>query len=179
MTERRLKVGNKQKKEKTSQIKDNLSLKMVILKATKRVEIMDAKVKAKVKRLESLEKDGERKRTEQRTYGITYYIIDWGSQKCYPSLPSFLFSQIFLFRFSNLPFCSFNHLVSQFKHGLEYQVMGVINDNVGETNQRFKNFSSFRTVRLSHTLSFILVNYLLDFCYWMVQSLRKLEEVIS
>jgi len=57
-------VGNKQKKEKTSQIKDNLSLKMVILKATKRVEIMDAKVKAKVKRLESLEKDGERKRTE-------------------------------------------------------------------------------------------------------------------
>ena len=55
MTERRLKVGNKQKAEKTSQIKEILSLKMVILKAIKRVTIMDAQVKEKIKQLESLE----------------------------------------------------------------------------------------------------------------------------
>ena len=48
-------MGNKQKAEKTSQIKEILSLKMVILKAIKRVTIMDAQVKEKIKQLESLE----------------------------------------------------------------------------------------------------------------------------
>ena len=58
MTERRLKGGNKQKAEKTSQIKEILSLKMVILEAIKRVEIMNAQIKEKIKGLESLEKEG-------------------------------------------------------------------------------------------------------------------------
>jgi len=51
-------VGNKQKAEKTSQIKEILSLKLVILEAIKRVEIMNAQIKEKIKGLKSLKKEG-------------------------------------------------------------------------------------------------------------------------
>ena len=51
-------MANKQKEEKTSQIKDILSLKLVVLEAIKRVKSLDERNCEKIKQLESLEKEG-------------------------------------------------------------------------------------------------------------------------